>query len=849
MSQEASSSTSGRDRFALTYEQLLEDHAAISRERKNAAAACAMRHQSRQYLDVLAVEAMPGCGGWAELRATCKAARDHQEQVSVGSLTALGEIGRVLLLHPVAEEDAALGLFLIEQPALSMPANLRNRLYRQLLVQALIERGETSRALEYLDKWPDLNRIEHGYLRGEVWNPFRNEESGDWDRWLEQFNMSFTADGLEPVTVDVGAQTPFDGLTATASSTHEWADVEWTVESEPLVSVVLTAFQPELAELRTSVLSILNQTVKDLELIVVNDCSGADYVRVFETIAGLDPRIRVIDLAENSGTYVARNAGFAEATGKFFTGQDDDDWSHPERLERQVAFLLDNPTAVGCRVHAITCTPDLSRLRLAYAPTASNASSLMVRRGDFRRTGGFLAMRKAADTEFKLRLEAITKRVVEDLPERLTVVRILTESLSRSEFRSGWSHPARRQFKSSYATWHADAEASDLQILSSTEPPVCVPRRFRVERPAEEHRDHYDVILAGDWRQYGGPQKSMIEEIKALRKGGLRVAVLHLEAPRFMTVAVKPMTPHIQRLINSGVVDEVLYDDAVSTDLLILRYPPILQFAPDLPSAIAAEQMFILANQAPSELDGRDIRYTVPECDANARRIFTENVTWVPQGPQAREAIAPYLRPEQLEDFDMPGILDPAEWATPIPRRPRGLLPVVGRHSRDNAMKWPSDPKVLQAVYPTDGSVDVRIMGGASVPAAVLDRSTPPPAWVAFPTDALPVPEFLRSLDFFVFFQNPVAVEAFGRAILEAVATNLVVILPRHYEAVFGEAALYVAPDEVRGLIRRYSTDRDLYVTQQRRAQRVVAERFSHAAYLEQVRGVLHGTVGEVSAE
>lgn len=98
-------------------------------------------------------------------------------------------------------------------------------------------------------------------------------------------------------------------------------------------------------------------------------------------------------------------------------------------------------------------------------------------------------------------------------------------------------------------------------------------------------------------------------------------------------------------------MDEVLYDDAIDIDLLILRYPPILQFMADRPTALRIKRMFITANQAPSELDGSDIRYLVRDCHEKAQACFTKSVTWVPQGPQVREAIEGYLAKGELEAF------------------------------------------------------------------------------------------------------------------------------------------------------------------------------------------------------
>lgn len=826
-----------RDRFALTRKELLEDYASISSKRRGAAAACAIRHQSRQYLDVLAVQAVEAVPDWHHLRAGLVETMLSGNETNIGDPAVLAEVARVLMVSPLTEEDLELGTYLLENTIRRMPKNFRTRRFRLLLVQQHILSGRRSDAKDLIDAWPDIKRMEDGFLLAELENPFKFPDQGNWTDWVEFFNGSLRSHGLSPVFLDGNDGDPFDRVTSSAQ--------EWYVEpqhihgssDQPLVSVILTAYQPGYRELKTSVQSLLDQTLQNIEIIIVDDCSGPEYSNVFSTIAQMDARIMVHRLPVNSGTYAARNLGYGRARGHFVTGQDDDDWSHPQRLERQAKFLLDNPGVAGCRVAGIMCDSNLSRLRLGYQSINSNASSLMMQRHRFELAGGFIEMRKAADTEFMLRLERLVGTVVEDLPEPLSLVRILPDSLSRSEFKAGWSHPARRQVKSSYGHWHATAKESELSLPTGSAPSIYIPRRFRMEQV--DVPEQFDVIIAGDWRQYGGPQKSMIEEIRALRSHGYRTAILHLEAPRFMSTKIKPLNPHIQEMINNGMVEEVLYDDNVITDLLILRYPPILQFAPDEPSSIDCRRMFILANQAPSEKDGSDIRYLVRDCLENARRIFTSDVTWVPQGPQVREAISPYLRQDELEEFDLPGIVDPGEWRTSIPRRPRSGLPVIGRHSRDNSMKWPEDAATIEQVYPTNGMADIRIMGGASVPQGVLNRRTTPSGWIVYPTDAMPVPTFLRSLDFFVFYQNSVAVEAFGRAILEAIASNLVVILPRHYEPVFGEAALYCEPKDVPAIISDLHNDWNKYVEQQKLAESILDQRFSHAAFVHRIESVI----------
>ena len=331
----------------------------------------------------------------------------------------------------------------------------------------------------------------------------------------------------------------------------------------------------------------------------------------------------------------------------------------------------------------------------------------------------------------------------------------------------------------------------------------------------------------------------MIEEIKALRKAGFKVGVLHMEAGRFMEATTAPLCDPIQAMINAGEVELCMYQQKAHASLLILRYPPILQVTPRDRSAIEVDRMLVLANQAPSELDGQDIRYTVPEVTWGAVHCFGVCPTWAPQGPQVRKAISPYLASDELTPFNIPGIVDYEEWRGDYPKREFSPIPVIGRHSRDNAMKWPESAAVLKQIYPLDGSVRIRTMGGTNYVKSVLKLKELPEIWEDLPKDDLPVAEFLHSIEYFVFFQNSNAIEAFGRAILEAIAANLVVILPHQYQEVFGEAALYADPSEVSGLVSRLHSNPSEYVSQQEKAMKKLNEDFTYEAYVERVRSLI----------
>lgn len=825
-----------RDIVDLRREDLLDDYFAIAKRRGGALVASALRTRSVTMRDILAHGATHTNMTSEQIKNLLLSGADVRENIA--DIDALEELGRLVMLQNILEQDAVYGekLFtLANEMSQDHQLSIKNL---RVLIQHHILNGNLAEAAKLLDSSPQIDTEMQGYLRAEFDNPFTLGSIATTDEWLDAFNRVFAHHKLAPISLTSDKELmPFDRLAAPLAYGRR------LVADNELVSVVMTVFRPNIRRFVTSVESILRQTWTNLELVIVNDGSGPEYDEIFAYVNELDKRVIVKNAAENRGTYAARNIGYAASRGSFITGQDDDDWSHPERIERQVKYLRDNSKSIGCRVNGIMCDENLGRVRLGYKPVGPNASSLMIRREGYEMAGGFLEARKAADTEYFYRVARCTNKSVHTLPDPLSIVRILSDSLSRSDFGPGWRHQSRRSFRSSYEFWHRSSSSVDLFVgEKQSSVPVKIPRRFRVSEDASS-RPSFDVIFAGDWQSYGGPQKSMLEEIYALARLNYRIGILNLEAGRFMSISDSAtLNDEIQHLLNSGFVDEVFYDEAVHSRLLVLRYPPILQFLTHDSSNIAVDSMVILANQAPSELDGTDIRYIVRDCHRNAQRAFGVSPLWVPQGPQVRKYLENYLSVPTLAEFDIPGILDLNEWWHDRLWF-RSMKPVVGRHSRDDVMKWPVDRTTLVKVYPIDGQWDVRIMGGTKTPLKVLGLENVPSGWIVYEKDEQPVPAFLHAIDYFVFYQHPQAVEAFGRAILEALASGTVVILPEHFREVFGDAALYSEPKEVANVISRLHSDFSLYKEQLAISKAVLTRDFSYDSYQKLIQNMLLGHV------
>jgi len=111
----------------------------------------------------------------------------------------------------------------------------------------------------------------------------------------------------------------------------------------PLVSVIMPVYN-SAKWLPESIASVQAQTLRDWELLVVDDASTDGSLEIAREFADSDPRIRIIQLERNSGTAsVPRNRGLAAAKGSYIAFLDADDVYNPERLQRAVEIFDQNP--------------------------------------------------------------------------------------------------------------------------------------------------------------------------------------------------------------------------------------------------------------------------------------------------------------------------------------------------------------------------------------------------------------------------------------------------------------------------------------------------------------------------
>lgn len=183
----------------------------------------------------------------------------------------------------------------------------------------------------------------------------------------------------------------------------------------PTASIIIPAYNGAKTIAET-IESVLHQTLKDIEIIVVNDGSTdhtSDVVRQFS-----DPRLKLIE-QENAGVAAARNHGATVSRGRYLTFIDADDLWTPEKVEDQVNALEANPDAGAVyswidwvdeegnyiRDGGFIDTEYNTYLQILLIDIVQSGSNTMIRREAYFEVGGYEgSLHPAEDWDFWLRL-------------------------------------------------------------------------------------------------------------------------------------------------------------------------------------------------------------------------------------------------------------------------------------------------------------------------------------------------------------------------------------------------------------------------------------------------------------
>ncbi|GGB51779.1 hypothetical protein GCM10011502_26160 [Oceanisphaera marina] len=386
-----------------------------------------------------------------------------------------------------------------------------------LLFAVLWHQGKIQQANAWLEQpgWPELP--DHALARFML--PAHHT--------LATLNAFYQEQGLCPLALLRAESTlSLDNLAAPSvpAARRSW----W--QRQPLVSVILPCYNAE-ATIATALRSLQQQSWQNLEILVVDDASTDGSAQTVAALARQDPRITLLRHNSNQGTYAARNTALAKARGRFITTHDSDDWSHPQKIERQAKALMKSPKVQACLSHLIRCSPELhfKRWRMEDSWVTKNLSSLMFRKKVRKALGYWDSVSVGADSEFYQRL---LKRfgnngLVEIMPGiPLTLSRVNDSSLTQhnqTHLRTHYlDNGLRRRYYEAALAWHQKAQrlympASPVRRPFAAPAPMCRgtadARNHNLELLAIQHglfspdwylRRYPDVAAAGmdPWQHY-----------------------------------------------------------------------------------------------------------------------------------------------------------------------------------------------------------------------------------------------------------------------------------------------------------------------------------------------------------
>jgi glycosyltransferase involved in cell wall biosynthesis len=187
----------------------------------------------------------------------------------------------------------------------------------------------------------------------------------------------------------------------------------------PEVSVIIPTYN-SARYLPDAIDSVLGQTCRDLELLVIDDGSTDDTEVL---VSRYGPPVRYIRQA-NSGVAVARNRGIEESRGRYIAFLDaDDTWFH-DKLDVQLAALAENPGYRACYSAFTIVDPDMSPIQvirsrrrgtaledlLQLGNVVGSICTVVCERGLFETAGGFdPLLSQCADWDMWVRLAALTE--------------------------------------------------------------------------------------------------------------------------------------------------------------------------------------------------------------------------------------------------------------------------------------------------------------------------------------------------------------------------------------------------------------------------------------------------------
>jgi hypothetical protein len=224
--------------------------------------------------------------------------------------------------------------------------------------------------------------------------------------------------------------------------------------------------------------------------------------------------------------------------------------------------------------------------------------------------------------------------------------------------------------------------------------------------------------------------------------------------------------------------------------------------------------------------------YDLELVERNLERLFGAPVHFAPCCPNVRAQLKSLAGHKPLVlQRDFFNMVDLSDWSSGAILAPRKNA-TIGRHSRPDPLHWPDCGQALLAAYPDRAHLRIRSLG--EIPTdleAFIGRN-----WQILPFEIHAIPEFLRSLNFYIYFHNRRLAAAFRTGVAEAMAMAMPAIVDPAYETLFEDGAIYAQPEGVECVIDELLSSPAKYRRQSSLARKLVEAKFSLATYPARMR-------------
>jgi hypothetical protein len=439
---------------------------------------------------------------------------------------------------------------------------------------------------------------------------------------IEWINRALAFRKLEPIYLNPKlSDTPFDQVDCDIQPGTE-------VAGGALVTVIVPAWN-SAKWLPTTLRGLQKQSWKNLEIIVVDDCSTDNTLAVARAIAESDSRIKVLANESNRGAYASRNLALESSQGVYITVHDADDWSHPRKIEMQVNHLVQHPEIVANLSQSVRVEPDSLMFFAQYGREIlrQNSSSVMFTRDTvFERLGYWDEVKFGADTEFHHRIRSAFGPDSAPIAKLglLSLTRYHTESLTGGGKQSTQRGivGARRDYMRKFDDWHAKGKLEGTSLYldrAVVDRPFPIPVSSTGEEIGERK---FDVLVLANLAVHTDWLLSVFKLTRKLSAAGKKVAFIHL--PGLLRSTQQPSEIFEELLAATDAIRLYTENDCQAEDILIqassLRARNVL-----LPNMKANNQASIIVDSPELEVDFDSVAALAKEYVGRKPTIYVAN--------------------------------------------------------------------------------------------------------------------------------------------------------------------------------------------------------------------------------